>query len=118
MRIRPNRLVSPWREREIVIRLLFGQGLLDRRFIASVHFSHFYPAHRVRKFQVTNNKIACLYLFDILILLLFDRSLNLEQEAQGKQLEKDKERASLTGITTPSVPAEPSKMRIPNLLFE
>jgi hypothetical protein len=36
------------------------------------------------------------------------RSLNLEQEAQTKQLEKDKERATLTGITTPSVPSEPS----------
>lgn len=39
---------------------------------------------------------------------LSNRSLNLEQEAQGKQLEKDKERASLTGITTTTVPAEPS----------
>lgn len=36
------------------------------------------------------------------------RSLNLEQEAQTKQLEKDKERATLTGITTPTVPSEPS----------
>lgn len=43
------------------------------------------------------------------------RSLNLEQEAQVKQLEKDKERASLTGIVTPSVPAETSDFYHPTL---
>jgi hypothetical protein len=46
-------------------------------------------------------------MFNLPFLLIF-RSLNLEQEAQTKQLEKDKERATLTGITTPTVPSEPS----------
>ena len=39
----------------------------------------------------------------------FIRSLNLEQEAQGKQQEKDKDRSSLSGISTASS-AENSKL--------
>jgi len=44
--------------------------------------------------------------------LFFYRSLNLEQEAQVKQQEKDKERNSLTGIVGPSTPVETSKISI------
>ncbi|KZS17847.1 signal peptide peptidase-like 3 isoform X1 [Daphnia magna] len=67
------------------------------------------PAEYQWAYSIVDSSRVSTFLISILLIVYGSfRSLNLEQEAQTKQLEKDKERATLTGITTPTVPSEPS----------
>jgi len=71
------------------------------------------PAEYQWAYSIVDSSRVSTFLISILLIVYGSfRSLNLEQEAQGKQQEKDKDRSSLSGISTASS-AENSKFWIP-----
>jgi len=59
-------------------------------------FSLLFP---LRAYSIVDSSRVSTFLISILLIVYGSfRSLNLEQEAQGKQQEKDKDRSSLTGV--------------------
>jgi len=61
------------------------------------------PAEYQWAYSIVDSSRVSTFLISILLIVYGSfRSLNLEQEAQGKQQEKDKDRSSLSGISTAS----------------